>query len=255
MFKGKTKIILNIIFLIIIALVLYFSYKIYMTYHDNKNIDNEIKKVKEEVIINTDIKTEEKNEEPVEANNENNYISEKLTLDFEKLKKINSDTVGWIRINNTNIDYPIVKSTDNKYYLDHSFYKNYNINGWIFENSRNNSNFSDQNTTIFGHNTNAYTMFSELREIYKGKLGTNIKVTIFLENDVYIYQVFSIYLSNPNNTANISEYLNDDIVKEMLNNSKYDFSTTVTSKDKILTLSTCNNVTSDRLIMHAKKIN
>lgn len=249
--KKRAKIVLKILILIIIILILYFCYQTYITYHDNKEIGEEVIKVKAEIITNIDIPKEE----PVKITEENNYVPEKLIFDFQKLKSINSDTVGWIKINNTNIDYPIVKGTDNSYYLNHSFYKYQNINGWIFENSQNSPYFDDDNTVIFGHNTNARTMFSELRDIYKGKLGTDINIYIYLENESFAYKVFSIYLSKPSETTNITKYLNDDIVLSMKNNSKLNFNIDVTSEDKILTLSTCNNVTSDRIIMHAKKLN
>ena len=143
---------------------------------------------------------------------------------------------------------------DNIYYLNHSFYKSENINGWIFENSANSSQFTDDNTIIFGHNTNGYTMFSEIKDIYNGLLGNAIYITIYLENEKINYQVFSVYLENPNNTSNISKYLNQDIIDYMVDKSKIKTDLQVTEGDKILTLSTCNNVTSDRLVLHAKKI-
>ena len=249
--KKRVKTALKIIILIIIILIIYFCYQTYITYRDTKKIGEEVIKVKAEIIIDK----EPPKEELVKTNEDNNYVPKKLTFDFQKLKSINSDTVGWIKINNTNIDYPIVKGKDNSYYLNHSFYKYQNINGWIFENSQNSPYFDDDNTVIFGHNTNARTMFSELRDIYKGKLGNDINIYIYLENESFTYKVFSIYLSKPSETTNITKYLNDDIVSSMKNNSKLNFNIDATSEDKILTLSTCNNITSDRIIMHAKKIN
>ena len=246
-----SKISLKIISIIIIILVIYFSYQAYITYRDTKNATQEVIKVKAETIINpeTPKDTPQNNKETTTSS------STKLTFDFQKLKSINQDTVGWIKINNTNIDYPIVQGKDNSYYLNHSFYKNNNINGWIFENSTNSPYFDDDNTIIFGHNTNANTMFSELRDIYKGKLGTDITIYIHLENTSYIYKVFSIYLSNPKDTTSITTYLNEYIIQNMKSNSKISFPVEVNNEDKILTLSTCNNVTSDRLIMHAKQVN
>ena len=249
----KKKIIFYLIIIIILGLISFYSYKIYITVYDNKKTEDEIIKIKEEVIIDNkeeDIKNLEDN------NNEDNntYEPERLTMDFNKLKSINSDTVAWIKINNTNIDYPVVQTNNNSYYLDHSFYKYSNINGWIFLNSDNDSSFTDSNTVIFGHNTNSHTMFSELRDIYKGNLGNNIYINIYTESGSITYQVFSIYLENPNNTSNISKYINTSIVNNMKNKSNLNVGIDVSKEDKILTLSTCNNVTNDRLVMHAKKI-
>ena len=148
----------------------YFSFKIYHTLSDNKKIKEEINKIKEEVIIEPDVPEEN------DDDNDDETTEYKLPMDFSKLKSINSDTVAWIKVDNTNIDYPIVKTTNNIYYLNHSFYKTSNINGWIFENSDNSSNFTDENTIIFGHNTNGYTMFSEIKNIYNGELGNTIYI-------------------------------------------------------------------------------
>ena len=97
-------------------------------------------------------------------------------------------------------------------------------------------------------------MFSELKNIYNGELGNTIYITIYLENEKINYQVFSIYLENPNSTSNISKYLNQDIINYMVDKSKIKTGVHVTEDDKILTLSTCNNVSNDRLVMHAKKM-
>ena len=248
---SKKKIIITIILVIIILLIGYFTYKIIRTTSDNKHTKEEINKIKEEVIIET---PEENPKEDKIDDSDNNADDYKLPLDFEKLKKINSDTVAWIKINNTNIDYPVVKTSNNTYYLDHSFYKQRNVNGWIFENSENASDFSDDNTVIFGHNTNGYTMFSEIKDIYNGTLGTTVTITIYLENDKINYKVFSVYLEKPDNTSNISKYLNQDIIDYMKGKSKITFDVDANEGDKILTLSTCNNITNDRLVLHAKKM-
>lgn len=250
--QKKKKIIYGVIVLILCA-VAFLCYMIYKTLSDNKKIEEEIQKIKDEVIIKIDDTDEEPKEDEPEVI-ENDYQPEKIVMDFDKLNEINSDTVGWIKINNTNIDYPVVKGNDNSYYLNHSFYKYENVNGWIFLNSDNSSDFSDENSVIFGHNTNSYTMFSELRDIYKGNLGTSIYVYIYTEKGALTYQVFSVYLENPKNTANISKYTNQSLIDDMKSKSKLDIDVQVTEEDKILTLSTCNNVTNDRLILHAKKL-
>lgn len=244
------KKIITILFIIILVLISYYVFQIYKTLNDNNKTNNEILKIKDEVII----KEDDIIEKPDDNKDDNSYQPEKLIMDFNKLKDINSDTVGWIKINNTNIDYPVVKGNDNEYYLNHSFYKDNNINGWIFLSSDNSSSFTDDNSVIFGHNTNSYTMFSELRDIYKGKLGNDIYVTIYTEAGAINYQVFSIYLEDPNSTSNISKYLNQSIINYMKNKSNLNIDIDVLESDKILTLSTCNNMTNDRLVMHAKKI-
>ena len=244
----KKKIVLILILIIIILLIIYFSYRIFSTYRDDNKIKKELTDIKNEVIINENKNEEEEPEENKEVTQNN------LELDFTKLKKINKDTVAWIRIYGTDIDYPIVQTDNNNYYLNHSFYNEINMNGWIFENSNNSNDFSDENTILFGHNTNSTTMFSELKGIYQGDYGNNITISIYLENSIINYKVFSIYQDNPNNTTSISEYTNSYTLNEMLKKSNINFNSTIDKKDKIITLSTCNNITNDRIIMHAKRV-
>ena len=246
---SKRKIIFYLIMALIAGIIIFCGYRFYRTLSDNKKIEKEINKIKYEVKIN-----DKQNDGDIiidDTSDDTYYI---LPFDFEKLKNINSDTVAWLQVANTHIDYPIVQTDNNSYYLNHSFYRQSNINGWIYENSLNSSSFDDENTVIFGHNTNGYTMFSELRDIYNGIYGTDIRITVYLENSLINYKVFSIYLENPNNTANISKYLNQAMLDEMSSKSKLKTDINVNEGDKILTLSTCNNVTNDRLILHAKKI-
>lgn len=85
-------------------------------------------------------------------------------IDFSKLKEVNNAIVGWIIIDGTQVNYPIVKGKDNSYYLNHSYYKSYNSYGSIFMDYRSNENFSDLNTFIYGHYTSNGSMFGELKK-------------------------------------------------------------------------------------------
>lgn len=80
------------------------------------------------------------------------YVKMKLIdVNFNELKKINNDTVGWIKVEGTNINYPFVHTNNNDYYLNHSFDKSSNGAGWVFMDFRNNiSNFS-KNTILYAH--------------------------------------------------------------------------------------------------------
>ena len=55
----------------------------------------------------------------------------------EKLKQENSDTVAWLKVENTNIEIPVVQAKDNSYYLTHNFNKKYNVAGWVFADYKN----------------------------------------------------------------------------------------------------------------------
>jgi len=90
-----------------------------------------------------------------------------INVDFNELKKINSNTKGWIQVNDNNINYPFVQTKDNKYYLTHSFDKSYNGNEWVFLNYRNNINVLSKYTIIYAPSRNNKTMFRSLKNILK----------------------------------------------------------------------------------------
>ena len=72
-----------------------------------------------------------------------------LDVNFNELKKTNPDTAGWISLSGTNINYPFVKTTNNDYYLNHSFDKTYNQAGWVFADFRNKLDSSDRNLILY----------------------------------------------------------------------------------------------------------
>ena len=74
-------------------------------------------------------------------------VNDIIDVDIEKLIEQNDDTVGWINVNNTNINYPFMQTNDNKYYLTHAFDKSWNDAGWLFLDYRNNIN----NNKILNH--------------------------------------------------------------------------------------------------------
>ena len=82
---------------------------------------------------------------------------EKNHINWQELNEINSDIIAWIEIENTNINYPILRDS-NSYYLNHSYDKKYNKNGSIF--TTNTNPFVDVETIIYGHNMKNGTMFS-----------------------------------------------------------------------------------------------
>ena len=88
-----------------------------------------------------------------------------INVDFQELKSTNNQTVGWIQVNGTNINYPFVQANDNKYYLTHSFDKSHNTSGWVFLDYRNNIQTLDKNTILYAHGRIDKTMFGTLKNI------------------------------------------------------------------------------------------
>ena len=247
--KGK-KVILGFIIVIIIVLNLYAVYFMIERNNDKK----ETLDMLEVIDNNVDIKKDEVNSDI----NDNKTI-ETVDFDLNNLKNINSDTVAYLKVESTNINYPVVKSNDNEYYLNHSFNKNKNQEGWIFLDYRNNINDLDNNTIIYGHNRLTGTMFGTLKNLLNKSYqeSTNHYIYLTTENNNYVFEVFSTYI-----TSNESYYLkttfeDDNEYLEFLNTLKtrstYNFNIELNSDDKIITLSTCSG-SNDRMVVHGKLI-
>lgn len=182
-----------------------------------------------------------------------------IDVNFDNLKKINSDVVGWIKINGTNINYPFVQSKDNKYYLTHSFSKSYNNAGWVFLDYRNN-NINNRNTIIYAHGRTDKTMFGTLRKVLNNgwiNNTNNYVIKISTEKENSLWQIFSIYHIPTTNDYLQTEFKDKREYQRFLNilknRSNHNFNTSITSNDTILTLSTCYN-DSEKMVVHAKLI-
>ena len=179
---------------------------------------------------------------------------EEKVIDFEKLKNINDEVVGWIKIDGTTIDYPIMQTTNNEYYLRKDIYNNYEQCGSIFLDYKNNSNFTDKNIVIYGHHIKKGIMFADLIKIYDGSLGNDVIVDIYTPEKTMKFKVFSSYETVPEDysiNTNIQASNYHEFVNTLKQRSKNDFNTEYTSSNQILTLSTCDSSGKNRILVHA----
>lgn len=181
-------------------------------------------------------------------------------VDFKTLKEQNSDTVCYLKVNGTKIDYVVVKGEDNNYYLNHNFNKEYNSAGWIFMDYHNNL-VDDRNIVIYGHNMRDGSMFGSLDSTLKKEWQedkNNQKIMLVKEDGTYYYQVFSTYTIEPEEYYIKTDFsFNDNFyffIKELKSRSNYDYNVEVNENDKILTLSSCTNSGKNRVVLHAKLI-
>ena len=255
-----------VVFMLFFLAILSFSgYKMYEWYKDNQ----EVKNIKDKVVDDTNVKEKEDNENteninpPInEADDYWDYIKMSLLeVDFNELLAKNSDTVGWIQVKGTNINYPIVQTTNNDYYLTHAFDKTTNDAGWVFMDYRNDAVNFNQNTIIYAHSRYNGTMFGSLKNILNSSWYTNkenhiIRLSTPSENTMW--QVFSVYTIPKESYYIMTSFSTDESYSEFLNTikgrSEVDFSGTVNTGDKILTLSTCKDNFGNRVVMHAKLI-
>lgn len=209
------------------------------------------------------IKDGNKNREIIEEiskdiaiNNENDGYN----IDFESLKAKNSDTVGFLKVNGTNVEQVVVKAQDNSFYLNHNFEKQINIAGWVFADYRNKFDDLDKNIIIYGHNMRNGTMFGSLQNILKKEWQENEQnriIKFITENEEYNYEVFSVYQVEAEDyyikdTFQQNEFAS--FVNELKSRSIYDFNVDVDEEDSIITLSTCGNNNRYRVVLHAKKM-
>ena len=160
-------------------------------------------------------------------------------IDWEKLEDINTDIIGWIKIENTKINYPILKDNDNLKYLKHSFNGKYNINGSIF--TLNDNPFQDNETIIYGHNMKSGLMFSELgKYMEKDFLKEHPDFEIYTRNQNYKATIFSCYSIGVNKEEkNIKSLSYEEEIEYYKKASKY-YIENINEIKKIVKLSTCS---------------
>lgn len=251
--KSKLSIpilIINIISVIVIIISIYY---IYLWYLDNKNTKETIDNIFENANIS---------EKPVTL--ENNVQTGILTVDFDNLKSKNSDTVGWIRVLGTDVNYPVVQTTNNDFYINHSFDKSYNKAGWIFADYTNTNIKNeklDKNTVIYGHNRQNNSMFGTLTNTLKKNWQENESnryINFSTPTKNMVWEVFSTYTIDAETYYIKTHFSSDKEYEEFLNTiknrSNYNFNVDVSASDYVLTLSTCTNIGNGRAVVHAKLI-
>lgn len=240
--KKKNKILITLIQIVLIAVIIFSGIKIIEWIKSNKKNKDIMSEIKENVVINNEM----------DSNNE------EYKIDFAKLKQKNSDAIAWIKVNGTDIDFPVVKGTDNSYYLTHNFDKEKNKAGWIFADYRNKFDGTDKNIIIYGHNMKNGSMFASLKDVIKEEWYNNENnkyIALITENENCKYQVFSVYQIETEEyylQTNISNF--KEFVEEIKGRSKKDFNVDIKETDSILTLSTCADNTKYRVVLHAVKV-
>ncbi len=183
-----------------------------------------------------------------------------LEIDFENLIQENKDTVAWIEVIGSNIDYPVVQTKNNTYYLSHAFDHSDSESGWIFSDFRNNVNALNPNTVFYGHGRIDGSMFGTLKNTlqetwYQQKENHIIRLSTPKENT--IWQIVSVYTIKQESYYITTHFTNEHFIsflKTIQERSIYDFNTSLNEKDKLLTLSTCQNDFGLRMVVHAKLI-
>lgn len=210
---------------------------IYSIVREYQKAGNEYESLKE--YVTEESKTPDANPAAGQKNDKNDtqQISEEkeVEVDFQALQELNPDIVAWLRIPGV-MDYPVVQGKDNAYYLKHTFKKEYNIAGSIFLDYRNQKDFSDPKSIIYGHNMKDGSMFHVLRKFQN--------LDFFREHQ-------KLYLYLPEGGRLVFDII---ACEEVSSDSEVYQLVTENTKMKEIMLSTCSSRSDKRLIIRGTEI-
>lgn len=250
---GIGRVVSSIILVVALAVIAYSGYQLFMIfkgYHDGRS---EYEKIR-------DIATEEDDGEDTKdaADSGDENSDDGFSVDFNALKAINSDVIGWIRFapQPETINYPIVKGTDNSEYLHRTFSANENTLGAIFLNYENASDFTDRNSIIYGHRMNDGSMFAHLQDYdTKSFWESNPYFYIYtVDGRKLTYHVVMAGEVSDESSMYQFQFPDDAAYLNFLNAAKsmafYDTGIQVTTQQKVVTLSTCTRAgDSNRIVV------
>lgn len=245
---------------IVLSCLIYYVVVKFRTQKEEKHIES-LKEEFSDILELEDFETEEEIKDTVEEIKQASAYSVHYQNIYQELLQKNSDTIGWLSIDGTNIAYPVVQSSDNDYYLNHSFDFQYSTFGWIYADYRNMLDMSDKNLIIYGHNVRGTNlMFATLKNLLTDDwfLNTDHMISFDIKGEEHKWQVFSIYTILDTNDYLKTEFGTDYAFMKYLNQEKsrsqVSFDVELKETDHILTLSTCFQDSSKRLVVHAKLV-
>lgn len=184
------------------------------------------------------------------------------TVDFDVLRETGPDIIGWLTLPDTAINYPVTQADDNEYYLHHLYDGTYNKVGCLFADYENQEDFSDHNTIIYGHNMRDGSMFAALNEYdEQSYFDGHPQMYLVTPGGGYVVEIFTAFVAKPSESGSDTSpwrlSFKDDgayttWLSEMAGRSVIETDVTVTSSDKVLTLSTCTPGGASRFIVMGK---
>ncbi len=261
--SNKSKMLWYLLEIICFLIFIFSLYNILKWQIDNYKISKINKEIMKDInFTSLNMNSELVNPPQDKTSNYYDYINLLLyKIDFSKLLSQNKDTIGFIKIKNTIVNYPVVQTSNNSYYLNHSFDNKKNNAGSIFMDYRNKIDELDDNTIIYGHSRIDGTLFGSLRGVLTSKWQEekdNYVIYFSTLKENMLFQIFSIYTINSENYYLTTAFNNDKEKQKWLDTMKKrniaKIDTEVNTNDKFLTLSTCQNTKGGRIVIHAKLI-
>ena len=258
--SDPLKIFKTIILCILISVIAYCSYNLIVYYINSENNRQSYQDVRNIAFGST----------PYPENNAENNLSESRNNDkkdgkfnYNALLDANPDCIGWIRINGTNIDYPVVQCTDNEYYLHHDFKKRNTICGTIFADSRCDINEENGHIILYGHQMKDGSMFKQLNKYKDKDFYTNHKNIILYKGETkHTYEIVAVYIISVKENSDYYNYTDAETrsgflsyLGTMSSLKLYETGNPINENDSLISLSTCEYSNADgRLIVLAKNI-
>lgn len=185
-------------------------------------------------------------------------MEEMAQINLAALRAANEDVLGWIRIPDTKIDYPLMQGEDNDFYLNHTWDKQPNSVGSIFLEYLNSPDLTDYNTIVYGHNMKNDSMFGQLENYaLQHYWQAHPYVYIATVDGVFRYEVFAFFRAEVDSLTYSINPTQDEtkaaFLKLSLENAWYDTGIAPELTDRILTLSTCTSASyANRYVMQAR---
>ena len=176
---------------------------------------------------------------------EGTWWYDSVFVNLGELQKENADVVAWIRFDHMDLSYPIMYSGDNETYLHADLNREYSKAGTLFVDQKNQPDFSDGNTIVYGHNMKNGSMFGKLKKYKKdGFYEENQYFTIYTKDAAMRYHIFAYYDTDETDSYYFTSYEGEEalgnLFSEFQRKSYYDTGVEVTPEDKTVTLSTCS---------------
>ena len=244
------RIIVPVFLLLCLAVASFSAWKLfgyYRTYHDGKEEYDQLT----DYVEKDDSKEKKKSDQDTEEQKDKGKDACPVKVDFDSLKKINPDIVGWLHIPDTPIDYPIVQAKNNSKYLHRTFRGKDSYVGAIFLDALCAPDFSSFNSIIYGHNLKNGEMFGHLKKLYdieynsKADYRKHPKIWVItpekeLEYEIFAFREVSLDKDMDAYTVDLSDETDCALFFDrQIERSQKDTGIIPSGDKKMLTLSTC----------------
>ncbi len=222
----KNKWLRRIIFLIALSVFVYSSVQLFLIYQKYDQLDKSYSTLEQQYAMDlSEVK------EP--------YIK----IDVEALKQRNEDSIGWIYMRDTKINYPIMFGETNDTYLHHTIDKKYNFAGTPFIDCRQDGSFTQANTIIYAHNMKNGSMFKGLEKFkQQSYVETHPYIYIFyMDGRIGKYEIYACYIADESEEEVYNPYVEDGAQYQQMgrNRSLIHTDTKLDGEAPVITLSTC----------------